>query len=132
MGLTPILEFLRKGKIRARLEELFGEKRARSLLQLGIGIIAGASSLDEAHRVSRDPLIHRFWAHPVGAIELGRDLKSFTKSEIEYFHDFNQSLAILELLQFVKQEEELIFDVDGTSVQKLLFRKDCDWQLWCK
>jgi hypothetical protein len=117
-GLSPILEFLKKGKIRARLEELFGEKRARSLLQLGIGIVAGASSLDEAHRVSRDPLIHKFLGNPVGAIELGRDFKSFTKSEIEHFHDFNQSLAILELLQFVKQDEELIFDVDATSVQK--------------
>jgi hypothetical protein len=117
-GLAPILEFLKKGKIRARLEEFYGEKRARSLLQLGIGIVVGASSLDEAHRVSRDPLIHKFLGNPVGAIELGRDLKSFTKSEIENFHDFNQSLAILELLQFVKQDEELIFDVDATSVQK--------------
>jgi hypothetical protein len=117
-GLSPILEFLKKGKIRSRLEELFGEKRARSLLQLGVGIVAGASSLEEAFRVSRDPLIHKFLGNPVGAIELGRDLKSFTKSELEHFHDFNQSLAILELLQFVKQDEELIFDVDATSVQK--------------
>jgi hypothetical protein len=117
-GLTPILEFLKKGHIRERLEELFGKKKARSILQLGVGIVAGAGSLDEAYRVSRDPMIHKFLGNPVVATELGRDFKAFTKVELEQFHDFNQSLAILELLQFVKQEEELIFDVDATSVQK--------------
>jgi hypothetical protein len=36
-GLSPILEFLKKGKIRSRLEELFGEKRARCNAPTKIG-----------------------------------------------------------------------------------------------
>jgi hypothetical protein len=117
-GLSPVLEFLKKGRFRQRLGELFGEKKARSLLQLCIAVIAGAKSLEDAYRVAQDPLVRKFLGNPVGAIELARDFKSFTHTEIEGLHEWNLSLPILELLSFVDQSEELIFDVDATSVQK--------------
>lgn len=117
-GVSPVLAFLKKGKFRERLAGQLGDKRARSCLQLMLGVLVGAKSLDETERVFRDPLLRRFLGNPVCATELGRDFKSFSKSEIENLHDFNQSLAIFELLQSVPQTEELIFDVDATSVRK--------------
>lgn len=117
-GVAPILEFLKKGRVRQRLAEIYGEKKARSLLQLCIALITGAKSLEDVHRVGQDPVVRKFIGNPVGPTELSRDFKAFTRTEVESLHEWCMSLPILELLQFVDQGEELVFDVDATSVQK--------------
>ena len=38
-GAAPFLAFLKKGKIRSRLEKEFGAYRARSIMQILVGII---------------------------------------------------------------------------------------------
>lgn len=117
-GLAPVFQMLKKGRIRERLEELLGPTKARSILQLGLSILAGGKSLEDGHRVAQDPVVQKFLKNPVGPVELGRNFKSFSRSQIESFHDFNRSLAMLELAQLIPQEEEIIFDVDATAVEK--------------
>jgi Transposase DDE domain group 1 len=122
-GLAPFLAFLNKGQFRRRLAEQFGEQKARSIIQLMIGIIVGAKDMEDVERIGNDDGYIRKYLKQglvgaVGAIQLGRDFRAFKKSELESFHDFNMSLPILELAREIPQTETLIFDIDATAVEK--------------
>ena len=99
-GLAPFLAFLTKGQFRRRFAEQFGEQKARSIIQLMIGIIVGAKDMEDVERIGNDGFLRKYLkaglVGGVGAIQLGRDFRAFKKSELEAFHDFNMSLAILE------------------------------------
>jgi len=117
-GLAPFIAFLKKGDFRKRLVAEFGDEKARSVLQLLLGIVAGADCMKGVARAGQDILFRTYLKNAIGEAQLSRDFKSFTKQEIERFHDWITSLAIFELLQDIPQSEALIFDVDATSVIK--------------
>jgi hypothetical protein len=117
-GLAPFVAFLKKGKFRERLAEEFGDEKARTILQFVLGVIAGADRMKGAARAGQDILFRSYLKNAVGEAQLSRDFKSFTKIELERLHEWITALAILELAQDIPQSEDLIFDVDATSVLK--------------
>lgn len=117
-GLEPFIKFLEKGNFRSRLEKQFGFYKARSLLQIMLGLVVGAKSMNDIGKISKDPLIIKYLINPIEEAQLGRDVRSFSRSEIESFHDFNMSLAIFDFVQNLTHDEDLVFDVDATSVEK--------------
>jgi len=117
-GLEPFIKFLEKGNFRSRLESEFGVYQARSILQIMLGLVVGAKSMNDVGKISKDPLVVKFLKNPVEEAQLGRDVRSFSRAEIEKFHDFNMSLSMLDFLQRITHNEELVFDIDATSVEK--------------
>lgn len=117
-GLAPFVAFLKKGRFRERLAAEFGEEKARTMLQFVLGVIAGADRMIGVARAGQDILFRSYLKNTVGEAQLARDFKAFTKTELEHLHEWIISLAILELVQDIPQSEELVFDVDATSVIK--------------
>lgn len=117
-GMGVLLELLRRGKYHERLTERFGSYKARTVLQFLIGLWAGARTMVEVGQVGQDPLVRRFIGATIEEAQLGRDFRSFSKQEIEDFHDFNISQTIFDLIQKTPQSETLYFDIDATSVEK--------------
>ena len=97
-GLEPFIKFLEKGNFRSRLEQQFGIYKARSILQIMLGLVVGAKSMNDIGKISKDPLAIKYLKNPIEEAQLGRDVRSFERSEIETFHDFNMSLAILDFV----------------------------------
>jgi hypothetical protein len=117
-GMKVLLDLLTRGRYRERLSEQFGPYKTRSLLQILIGLWAGARTMVEIGQVGKDPVVRKFIGAVVEEAQLGRDVRSFDKSEIEALHDFNISQTIFDLVQKTPQDETLYFDVDATSVEK--------------
>jgi len=117
-GLEPFLAFLRKGKFRERWEQQFGPYQARTMLQFILGLIAGARSMNDIGKIGKDPLLNRFIKNPVEEAQLGRDVRSFTRTMIEDLHETVMSYAIFDFARTVSHSERLVFDVDATSVEK--------------
>ena len=117
-GLAPFIAFLKKGRFRERLTGEFGVEKTRSILQLALGIIAGADRMRGVARAGQDVLLRNYIGACVGEAQLGRDFKAFTPAELERFHDWMIALSVFDLLRDVSQNEVLIFDVDATSVEK--------------
>jgi len=117
-GLSVFIAFLKKGRFRERLCEEFGDEKARTILQFVLGVVAGADRMTGVARAGNDILLRKYLGNPVGEAQLARDFKSFSKSELEKLHQWMMSLAVLELVQDIPNTEELIFDVDATSVEK--------------
>lgn len=117
-GLKVLIELLKRGKFRERLTAHFGPYKARSILQMLLGLWAGARTMLEVGQICKDPLVKKFIGDAVEEAQLGRDFRAFSKNEIESFHDFNVTQTILDLVQKTPQTETLYFDVDATSVEK--------------
>lgn len=117
-GAAPFLSFLQKARLRKRLEEEFGFYRARSMMEILIGIILGAQNMNDVGKAAKDDLISDFLKNPVEEAQLGRDVRNWTASEIQKLHDFNNALVIYDLAQKIKHDEVLVFDIDATSVEK--------------
>lgn len=117
-GLKVLIELLKKGRYRDRLTKLFGPYKARTILQTTLALWAGARTMVEVGQTGKDPLIKRFIGDAVEEAQLGRDFRSFSKSEIEEFHEFNISQTVFDLVQKTPQSETLYFDIDATSIEK--------------
>jgi len=117
-GLRVLLELLKRGKYRDRLKALFGPYKTRTILQSLIGLWAGARTMVEIGQTGKDPLVKKFVEGIVEEAQLGRDFRSFSRSEIEALHDFNVSQTVFDLVQKTPQTETLYFDIDATSVEK--------------
>jgi hypothetical protein len=117
-GLETFLVFLKKGKFLERFSHQFGYYRARTMMQIILGIIVGARSMNDIGKIGKDALIRRFLPDVVEEAQLGRDVKSFTREMIEALHDFIVSISILDFTKKVTHDEDLIFDIDSTSVKK--------------
>lgn len=122
-GLKPMLEILKKGQFRKRFTYLFGEYKSRTLLQSILGLLAGARTMVEIGQTGKDPLVSQFIGNVVEEAQLARDFKSFSKQEIESFHDFNISQTVFDLVQHTPQSETLYFDIDATSVEKFGYQE---------
>lgn len=117
-GVSPLIAFLNRGQFKQRLREQFGAERSRSLLQILIGIVCGADSMVGVARCGQDPIVKKYIGAAIKEAQLGRDVRSFSKSQIESLHELVISLSIYLIAQEIPQSEELIFDVDSTAVEK--------------
>lgn len=117
-GLATFLAFLEKGKFRKRFEAEFGYYQARTMMQFILGLVCGARSMVEMGNMGRDPLLKKYLKDPVEEAQLGRDVRSFSRDQIEALHDLVVSISILDFAQKLKHEDLLVFDVDATSVEK--------------
>lgn len=118
-GMLAFARYLEKARIKKRLEAFLDEKKARSVLQLALAIIAGAKDMEEVERVGKDPLIRKcLQGQCVGATQIARDFKDLSKLQLHEFHEFNISLAILDLCSSVKPGSSITLDVDATAVKK--------------
>lgn len=121
-GLSVLLGFLERGRFYQRLSQMFGVQKARTALQILIGIIAGAGDMEEVARIAHDPLVAKFFKKhllsAVGATQLTRDLKDFSKPQIEQLHSFVSNIALAELAQELPHGSAVDIDVDATAVEK--------------
>ena len=117
-GVAPFIAFLEKGKFKERLTREFGLEKARTILQFCLGIVLGAEDMKDVSEAGADPIIRKYVGIPIGQAQLGRDFRSFSKVQLEKFHDFVMSLPLLMLAREIPQTEKLIFDVDATAVEK--------------
>jgi Transposase DDE domain group 1 len=117
-GLDLFVQFVRKGDFRDRLTAQFGPYKARSMLQLMMGVVAGAKNMEDVERLKNDPVVSKYIGNPVVATQLTRDFKSFSAAELQALHDFNLKLGLYSILESVPLGKRLTIDVDATPVRK--------------
>jgi len=117
-GMKPLLDLISRGKFRDSLEKELGQYKSRTVIQLLVGLWTGARSMVEVGQAGKDPLLARVIKRPVEEAQLARDLKSFTKAEIEALHDVNRSHVLFHIIQKLPPDEVLYLDVDSTHVEK--------------
>ncbi len=117
-GIRPFLALLKKADIKKRLAKVVGSDAARIILQISIGIIAGAADMEEIERIGKDPAIAPFLVSPLSATRIPRVLAEMTASDIEKLHEFVASLSLLDLATFHAKGGFLDIEADATAVEK--------------
>lgn len=117
-GIRPFIKLLEKAQIKQRLTETVGADQARVMLQMMIGIICGADSMEEIEKVGQDNAIKPYLVRPLSATRIPRVLSQMSPSKIQNLHEFVTSLSLLDLATFMPQGGFLDVDVDATSVEK--------------
>jgi hypothetical protein len=116
-GVRPFLALLKQADIKRRLTEVVGSDACRVILQLLIGIIAGAADMEEVERIGKDPAIAPFLGRPLSATRIPRVLADMTPSSIERLHEFVVSLSLLDLATFYKEGGFLDMEADATAIE---------------
>lgn len=116
-GMQPFLALLNKAEIKNRLKAVVGDDTARVILQLVIGIIAGAVNMEEVERVGRDGVVAPFLGRPLSATRIPRVLAEMTPSAIEKLHEFVVSLSLLDLATFYEKGGFLDIEADATAIE---------------
>jgi hypothetical protein len=117
-GVRPFLALLKQADIKRRLTEVVGADSARVILQIVVGLIAGAADMEEVERIGKDPAIAPYLGRPLSATRIPRVLSELTPSVIEKLHEFVVSLSLLDLATFYPQGGFLDVEADATSVEK--------------
>jgi hypothetical protein len=117
-GVRPLLTLLKEADIKRRLAHVVGADGARVILQLVIGIIAGAADMEEVERVGRDAAIAPFLGRPLSATRIPRVLAGMTPATIEKLHEFVVSLSLLDLATFYPKGGFLDVEADATAIEK--------------
>jgi len=117
-GIRPFIKLLEKAQIKQRLIEVVGTDQARVMLQMVLGIICGADSMEEIEKVGRDNAIKPYLVQPLSATRIPRVLSQLPQSKIQKLHEFVTSLSLLDLATFMPQGGFLDVDIDATSVEK--------------
>lgn len=117
-GLSTFIQFLQRAKIKEQLTDLFGERTALAILQVSLGIIVGAESMEEIYKASKDPMIKDYLGKVVSETQIKRTFEKMKKSQIAALHEFSLSLAILDIIDGVRKGDPLFFDLDATAVEK--------------
>jgi hypothetical protein len=116
-GVRPFLTLLKQADIKRRLSEVVGTESARVILQLVLGIIAGAADMEEVERIGKDGAIAPFLGRPLSATRIPRVLSLMSASDIEKLHEFVVSLSLLDLATFHGQGGYLDIEADATSIE---------------
>lgn len=117
-GVRPFLALLKKADIKRRLAEVVGADAARVILQLMVGIIAGAADMEEVERIGKDAAIAPYLGRPLSATRIPRVLAELSPSTIEKLHEFVISLSLLDLATFYQEGGFLDIEADATAVEK--------------
>lgn len=117
-GLAVFLEFLRKTEIQKRLAQVVGPIKAKVLMEIMLGLLAGADSMEGVARICNDPQIKGFMAKPLSATQITRSLREMRPSEIQALHDFSLALGLLDAANSPLRGRAMTLDVDATSLEK--------------
>lgn len=117
-GLAVFLEFLRKAEIQKRLDQVVGPIKAKALMEVMLGVLAGADSMEGVAGICKDPQIKGFMAKPLSATQITRTLREIRPSEIQALHDFSLSLGLLDAANSLPHGRKMTVDVDATSLEK--------------
>jgi hypothetical protein len=116
-GVRPFLALLKQADIKRRLTEVVGGDACRVILQLVIGIIAGAADMEEVERIGKDGAIAPYLGRPLSATRIPRVLSGMRPSDVEKLHEFVISLSLLDLATFYQQGGYLDIEADATAIE---------------
>ena len=98
-GARLYLWLIHKVKLRERLEVIVGPPAAKALLQVLVGILAGADSMEKVARICKDRVCKQFIPYPYCATTIKRILEKISPSQIQAVHELTLALAFLDIAQ---------------------------------
>lgn len=96
-GLPTFILFLKQTDLRARLKELVGANAAKAMLQIMLGSLMGARSMEDIALLSKDKVVSEFIGSPLSSTRITRVLRSLEKSQIQALHELALSNALLDM-----------------------------------
>lgn len=117
-GLPIFIAFMRKCKVRERLEAQLESAQAKAILQVMLGIFVGARSMEEIANACQDKIVKDYIVNPVCETQIVRILKSLSLQQVQDLHDFTLSLALLDITSEAYRGIFQTIDVDSTAVEK--------------
>ena len=76
------LGLIRKMRLKKKLEAVVGKHATKALLQVLVGILAGARSMKDVANISNDKAIKKFFGTPVSETQITRSLKKLMPSQL--------------------------------------------------
>ena len=95
--MPTFIRFLKQTDLRACLKELVGANAAKAMLQVMLGSLMGASSMEDIALLSKDKVVSEFIGSPLSATRITRVLRSLEKSQIQALHELSLSNALLDM-----------------------------------
>lgn len=117
-GLPTFIRFLQQASLLERLEGLVGTSAAKAMLQIMLGSLMGARSMEEVALLSKDKVVSDFIGSPLSATRIVRVLRKKTKSEIHALHEFSLSNALLDMASCTDKDHYQTIDIDATACEK--------------
>jgi hypothetical protein len=117
-GLPTFTRFLSQANLNERLVELLGKSAAKAMLQIMLGSLMGARTMEDVALFSKDKVIKDFIVRPLSATGIVRTLKNLSKSQIQSIHEFSLSNALLDTASGTDKDYFQTFDFDATAVEK--------------
>ena len=117
-GLPTFIRFLKQTDLRAHLKELAGANAAKAMLQVMLGSLMGASSMEDIALLSKDKVVSEFIGSPLSATRITRVLRSLEKSQIQALHELSLSNALLDMASGTDKDYFQTLDIDATAANK--------------
>ncbi len=117
-GLPTFLCFLERADFRNRMGEILGDVAAKGLLQIMLGSLMGARSMEDVALLSKDKVIKDFIGSPLSATRITRVLRKVAKSQIQHLHELTLSNALLDMAASTDKEYFQTLDFDATAAKK--------------
>jgi len=117
-GLPTFIIFLEQSNLKERLEEVVGPPAAKAMLQIMLGSLLGARSMEEVALLSKDKVIKGFVGSPLSATRIVRVLRKLSKSEIHALHELSLSNALLDMASCTDKDTYQTIDIDATASEK--------------
>jgi len=114
-GLPIFIHFLERSNFRSRLAEILGDAAAKGLLQIMLGSLMGARSMEDVALLSKDRVIKGFIKAPLSATRIPRVLRKVAKSQIQHLHELTLSNALLDMTASTDKEYFQTLDFDATA-----------------
>ena len=113
-GSSVFLTFLSKSRIRQRLKATVGDRAAHALVQIMVGVFAGADSMEAVVRVCNDRIFKDWLGFVYSETQLTRILRELRPSQVQQLHELSLSLAFLDVAGEAYKGDPLVIDVDAT------------------
>jgi hypothetical protein len=117
-GLPAFIRFLEQASLGERLEEVVGASAAKAMLQIMLGSLMGACSMEDVALISKDKVVSDFIGSPLSATRITRVLKKLSKSEIQSLHELSLSNALLDMASCTNKDNFQTIDIDATGSEK--------------
>jgi hypothetical protein len=117
-GAKLYLWFINKVKLRERLEPIVGRPAAKALLQVMVGVLAGADSMEKVARICKDKVCKQFIPYPYCATQIKRVLEKISPAQIQAVHELSLSLALLDIAESADRNTKQHLEIDATAKEK--------------
>ena len=116
-GAAVFVAFLREARIKERLQAEFGEPCARAILQVALGIFAGADDMEGVALICKDKLFKDYLKSPVSATQITRTLATMSPAQVQKLHEFTLSLGLLDITDSAFKGFLMALDFDATPLE---------------